>query len=367
MEATKKATRDYPSFSQSPWGLWDVLYARRSHRKYLPLKPDEGFMGVLNETVRLAITTREAEQGSILVVCEDDRVEEIRKKCKKGMEGKINLWLARTSLCGFLVLALPGSDLKSDRPQKLPHTAMAAEDIILWLSEEGLGTCWLGGFHQGEVKEILGLQKEIGVPAIITLGKPKRKIKAMDYDNLVYRRLSRHRKPLPEIAYLENMRRHYILEDMSAKTFAASSTQDIRGLLRKLGGDDPGEGDVPLELALEACLEAARVAPSAGNAQQWRFVVVTGDKTRELATACETPHAWRAAIVGAGFPGGMQGFSERSFWMLDLPIAFSHMSLMAVSMDLAVDLQVEGFDAEKVNALAGLEPELSAVGVMGIR
>ena len=38
--------------------------------------------------------------------------------------------------------------------------------------ELGLGTCWLGAFHEGEVKDILNIPEHIRVVTMIPLGYP---------------------------------------------------------------------------------------------------------------------------------------------------------------------------------------------------
>jgi nitroreductase len=370
MEQTKEPTRDYPSFSSTPWALWKVLYARRSHRKYLPGETGEDFMKHLEEVVRLAVSVRGAAADTLILITERDLVERIRTRLHKGMQGKINLWLNRSPLMGFLVLALPKEDTRSERPRDLPLAAMAAEDVVLWLTEEGMGTCWLGGISQKEIKNALGLGRETFVPAVIPFGKPKPRVKARDMDHVMYRQISRKRRPLSGIAYLETIDRQYTLPALDKKTFAASDTQDVEGLLRQLGEKRDSEADVPLDLAIDACFEAARISPSAGNAQKWHFIAVSEeDALRKLARACGVESAWQAAIVGVGDVemGFLYERMEKPFWMIDLPIALSQMSLMAASMGLAVDLGVSGIDETAVNAIAGLKPPLRGVGVMGIR
>jgi len=370
MEQTKTATRDYPSLSNTPWGLWDTLYARRSHRKYLPGEIDAAVMDRLEEIARTAVSVRGAAEGSLVLVTERALVERIKQRLHKGMQGKINLWLNRSPVTGFLALALPKEDVRSDRPQMLPLTAMAAEDVVLWLTEAGLGTCWLGGLNQREMREILGLGKDSFVSAVIPFGRPKPQVKARDMDHVMYRRISRKRKPLAEIAYLETIDRHYTEPQFAKGSFSAAGVQDIAGLLDRLREDRESGGDAPLDLALDACFEAARIAPSAGNAQKWHFVAVTEeDALRRLAEACGVENAWREAVVGVGDvdTGFLYEKLEKPFWMIDLPIAISQMSLVAASMDLAVDVGIRGIDEKAINALTGLRPPLRAVGVVGIR
>ncbi|MBN2028390.1 MAG: nitroreductase family protein [Actinobacteria bacterium] len=370
MEQTKTATRDYPSLSNAPWGLWDTLYARRSNRKYLPGEIDREILGRLEEMVRTAVSVRGADEGSLVLVSDKAVVERLKQRLHKGMQGKINLWLNRSPLEGFLALVLPKEDVRSGRPQMLPLAAMAAEDVILWLTEAGLGTCWLGALNQREVREALGLGKDMFVSAAISFGRPKPRVKAMDMDHMMYRRISRKRKPLAEIACLETIDRHYTEAQFAQRSFSASGTQDIAGLLGRLSENRDSSGDVPLDLALDACFEAARIAPSAGNTQKWHFVAVCEeDARRKLAEACGIENAWRAAIVAVGDvdTGFLYEKMEKPFWMIDLPIALSQMSLMAASMDLAVDVEIRGIDEKAISALTGLRPPLRAVGVMGIR
>jgi nitroreductase len=368
MEATKTATRDYPSFSRTPWGLWEILYARRSNRKYLPDEKDKDFACSFEDAVQKAVSIRGAEEGSLLAIINPDQVEGIKRRAGKGLHGKINFWLSKNPVYGFLVMVVPRKDLNDERPLKTPLAALTAEDVVLWLTERGIGTCWLGGLNQGEVRKVLSLGNDMAVPAIIPIGKPKQKVQAKDLDNLMYRRISRHRKPLSAIAFMEDMEHQYVLPEFSGKYFSAPAVQDILGLLEQLAGDSSGSEDLPLELALDACLEAARIAPSASNKQLWNFVTVTDEgKLDDISVACDSPHAWRAAIVGTGQPSMMDTLLEKPFWMIDVPIALSHISLMTASMNLGVDLSMVGFDEKVVNATVKLRPPLRTVGVVGIK
>ena len=48
--------------------------------------------------------------------------------------------------------------------------AIAIDHMTLKASEEGLGTCWVGAFHEDAVKEVLGIPREIKVVELLTLG-----------------------------------------------------------------------------------------------------------------------------------------------------------------------------------------------------
>ncbi len=368
MERTKEPTRDYSALSSNPWTLWETLYARRSHRKYLPERLDEDLREGLTGFIRLAVSVRGAAEGDLLALTESRKVDELKRRAHRGAPNKINLWLARAPLLGFLALSVPAEDVKSPTPRRTMRAAVAAQDAVLWLTERGMGTCWLGGINQVEVRETLGLGEDTVVPALISFGKPKPRVRAADFDHLVYRTISRHRKPLAAVARWQNLESPFPVGGECGRDFSVSPVQDVAGLLRFMAEGRAGGGGAPLMLGLEACLEAARLAPSAGNAQRWRFVAVTGEGGMdEIREACGAAGAWKAAVVGLGHPGGWEAtFFEKPFWMIDLPIAFSQLTLMAASLNWSADLRLEGFEAARVARAVGMTEEYRVAGVMGI-
>jgi len=369
MQATKKPTRDYPSYSATPWTLWETMYVRRSHRKYIPTELSGEFIVALEDTVRSALKARGAPEDSIMAVTEQGLVDAVKKASYKGLTNKINVWLARSQVCGFLVVALPRDDVWAERPRELPKAAAAAEDAVLWLAEEGMGTCWLGGVNDREICKAMGLEGNLAVPSVICIGKPKAAVRSGGYDSIMYLGISKRRKPLSDIAFIENAGTPYTVGDIAREPFSAAPEQKVRELLSKImGGALAGPG-VPLELAVDSCLEAARIAPNAGNIQKWRFVVVKDpDNLRALERASNSGVPWRAAIVAAGHAKSIEiGMLDKPFWMIDVPIALSHMSLMAASMGCGSDMLIDDIDESAVNRLAGLDPGVRTVGVLGLR
>ncbi len=52
--------------------------------------------------------------------------------------------------------------------------AIVLDHMSLQAASLGLGTCWIGAFYQDQVKEILGIPKEVRVVALMTVGYPKK-------------------------------------------------------------------------------------------------------------------------------------------------------------------------------------------------
>jgi nitroreductase len=50
--------------------------------------------------------------------------------------------------------------------------SIAVDHMSLAAVGEGLGTCWIGAFHEDQVKEILGIPNKIRVVIMLTLGYP---------------------------------------------------------------------------------------------------------------------------------------------------------------------------------------------------
>ena len=48
--------------------------------------------------------------------------------------------------------------------------AIAIEHMVLKATEEGLGTCWVGAFHEEEVKKALDIPKAVRVVELLALG-----------------------------------------------------------------------------------------------------------------------------------------------------------------------------------------------------
>ena len=50
--------------------------------------------------------------------------------------------------------------------------AIALDHISLAAVEVGLGTCWIGAFNEEDVKEILGIPKDVRVVELMPIGYP---------------------------------------------------------------------------------------------------------------------------------------------------------------------------------------------------
>ncbi|MCX8082284.1 MAG: nitroreductase family protein, partial [bacterium] len=78
-------------------------------------------------------------------------------------------------------------------PADSVDVAIALDHITLAAVEEGLGTCWIGAFHQDEVCRILKIPPQYKVVELLTLGYPAES----------YSIRTKYRKPLQELVCYE--------------------------------------------------------------------------------------------------------------------------------------------------------------------
>lgn len=120
------------------------------------------------------------------------------------------------------------------------------EKLVLYATELGLGTCWLGGtFNRGSFGKAANLSPDEFLPIIISVGVPSDKRRILDK---VVRSgaQSDRRKPFPSIFYLNN--------------FSTTLNKSSAGIYYN-------------------ALEMVRLAPSASNKQPWLLVLDSKENT----------------------------------------------------------------------------------------
>jgi nitroreductase len=63
-----------------------------------------------------------------------------------------------------------GHIMSCGQPSYPIDVAIALDHISLAAVEYGLGTCWIGAFNEGKVKEILGIPEEVWVVELMPIG-----------------------------------------------------------------------------------------------------------------------------------------------------------------------------------------------------
>jgi nitroreductase len=116
-------------------------------------------------------------------------------------------------------------------------------------------------------------------------------------------------------------------------------------------------------------LEAARLAPSANNSQVWRFFVTKEKRLlKELSGLTRKPAFDSAPVIIAAFAEpwtvAKRG-REQPFFMIDVPIALSHILLMAVELGISASIDFE-FDEKKAVGLLNPPTNYRAVALVAL-
>jgi len=118
------------------------------------------------------------------------------------------------------------------------------------------------------------------------------------------------------------------------------------------------------EEKLEMILEAARLAPSAGNRQPWRFVVVQNvDRKKALAEVANNQAFLKdaaAIIVAVGDPEASARWYEK-----DTMIALEHMVLAATALGYGT-CWIGAFDEDAAKRLLRIPARMKVVAILPI-
>ncbi|NLS78048.1 MAG: nitroreductase [Chloroflexi bacterium] len=157
----------------------DTLQAiadRRSIRRYerQPLPPED--LAKILEAARLAPSARNRQPWHLVVVSDGAQKTKLAALCLG------QLWLAGAGAM-LVGVALP----KVSEKWCVVDATIAMQNAVLAATALGYGTCWIGAFHEGGVKALLGIPEEANVVAILPIGVPAEQPGA------------RSRKPLAEL------------------------------------------------------------------------------------------------------------------------------------------------------------------------
>jgi len=143
----------------------EAIESRRSVRKYKPEAIPDGDLKKILTAAQLAPSAGNKQPWRFVVV----RDPETRKKL--GEIAREQTWI---SDAGVIVVAL-AMDKKSPEVYErwAERDAMTAvEHMVLAAWSLGYGTCWVGAFHEDNVKELLGIPENMTVINLLPIGVP---------------------------------------------------------------------------------------------------------------------------------------------------------------------------------------------------
>ena len=146
-----------------------VIKTRESIREYADKKVEDEKINFVLECARLAPSWTNKQCWQFIVVKDKKIIKDLSKT------SIINRWLKNVPV----IIAACGdpkqSGFRNDIDYFIVDVSIALEHLVLAATDKGLGTCWIGGFNEKKVKEILKIPENIRVVALTPLGYPAEK------------------------------------------------------------------------------------------------------------------------------------------------------------------------------------------------
>ncbi len=120
---------------------------------------------------------------------------------------------------------------------------------------------------------------------------------------------------------------------------------------------------------IERLLEAARLAPSASNRQEWRFVVVTDPQRRALLASAANQQQFVGSapviIAACAETDGHVMTCGQPCYPIDVAIAIDHMTLQAVAEGLGT-CWIGAFSEPKAKQILGIPAAIRVVELLTV-
>jgi nitroreductase len=146
--------------------LYEAIKLRYSVRSYLNKPVEQDKLDRVLEAARLAPSGSNRQPWKCVVV----RDAETRKKLVRACSDQTFVGQAPAVIAA--VGLTPDRMMSCGVPGDPVDVAIALEHVALAATAEGLGTCWIGAFHQDQVRALLGVPANAKVIEVMTLGYP---------------------------------------------------------------------------------------------------------------------------------------------------------------------------------------------------
>jgi len=148
---------------------------RRSIRKYKLKKVEEREINLLIDAARHAPSAGNVQDWKFIIIKNESKKELISNICSK------QTWMNQAPV--FIVVCSEIKDLKRTFGKDYETYAKqdcsaAVQNILLKATDLKLGSCWIGGFNENDIKSVLKIPENdtVKVEAIITIGYSDEKV-----------------------------------------------------------------------------------------------------------------------------------------------------------------------------------------------
>ena len=154
----------------------DLVKKRKSVRKYSDKPVPREVIDQCLEAARLAPSACNSQPWSFIVIDNPEVKNDIVRQSMSGIY-KLNTFVGEAPVIIAAItersryVARLGGLIRNVK-YNLIDIGIACDHLTLQAEELGVGTCWLGWFHEKKVKKILDLPKSTHIDILISMGYP---------------------------------------------------------------------------------------------------------------------------------------------------------------------------------------------------
>jgi len=127
---------------------------------------DKDILDDILEAARLAPSARNLQSWKFVIINDNEKRVKLTDICKGqkfAADAPVTIAVCATNLDYRMTCGHQASVIDA---------AIAAEHIVLQAAEYGIGSCWIGAFHQEMICELLEVPEDYSVVALLPLGYP---------------------------------------------------------------------------------------------------------------------------------------------------------------------------------------------------
>jgi len=145
--------------------IFQAITGRRSVRAFQSQQIPSDTLRKILEAARVAPSARNLQQWKFVAVTEPTKIKELAATTGQNFVSTAPAIIAGVSLD-------PERIMTCEVPAYAVDLAIAMSNITLAATALGLGTCWIGKFHQQQAKRVLHIPSKYKVVQLMPIGYP---------------------------------------------------------------------------------------------------------------------------------------------------------------------------------------------------
>lgn len=146
--------------------IYELIKKRKSVRSYKHKEIEEEKLERILNSALLAPSAKNKQEWRFVVVSDQ------AKRDKLSVAAKNQKFLSEAPIVIACCAETDNYEMTCGQKSYPIDLSIIIDHITLLAVEEGLGTCWIGAFHEDKAKKVLNIPENIRIVELLTLGYP---------------------------------------------------------------------------------------------------------------------------------------------------------------------------------------------------